>query len=112
MKIINLTSQDFSFVDEEKKTVILTFTKRSDFLEIQTRAREKEVGFIWDIIRIKQRLVDYEIINLPEQEEGTLFIVPEHIAQKCPERDDFYCPDGPVVDKEGKHLGFSGLAQF
>lgn len=53
-----------------------------------------------------------EVLNLPEPEEGTLFIVSRVVAEALPNRDDLLFPDDLVRDKEGRVIGAKGLSRI
>lgn len=49
--------------------------------------------------------VEYgEVIDLPEEEEGTALIVSQLVAQRLEERDDLYFPTGIVRDEVNKKI--------
>lgn len=55
--------------------------------------------------------VEYgKVFNLPEPEEGTIYIVSSITAQACPEREDVFITDGSIRDAEGHIVGCTGVA--
>ncbi len=51
-----------------------------------------------------------EVSDLPEPQEGTIFIVSALTAQAVPERKDVYITDDAVRDEQGRIIGCRALA--
>jgi hypothetical protein len=53
-----------------------------------------------------------KVEGLPEEQEGTLYIVSSITAQAAPGRKDLLVPDDPVRDSEGRVIGCRALARI
>jgi hypothetical protein len=53
-----------------------------------------------------------EVENLPEPQEGTIYIVSALTAQAVPERKDVYITDDAVRDEQGRVIGCRALAHI
>lgn len=53
-----------------------------------------------------------KVENLPEPEEGTIFVVSALTAQACKGRTDIYITDNPVRDGEGRIIGCRSLGKI
>lgn len=64
------------------------------------------------IKRVKYKEAEW----LPQKTENTLYIVSMVVAQACPEREDFICPNTApnevVRDDEGKIIGVKSFAKY
>ena len=71
----------------------------------QTEEVVKEVD---GIVITRQTFGD--VVGLPPQEEGTIFIVSRMIAAACPDRNDLMIPGPLVRDEKGVVVGCKGLS--
>lgn len=53
-----------------------------------------------------------EVKNLPDPEEGTIYIVSSLVAQRCRNRDDVFIPNESVRDSEGRIIGCKSLGKI
>lgn len=107
MRIINLTPHSITFVDDAGNTVLTV--EPSGQIARCSVTREK----IRDINGIpvnKSRFGKVE--NLPEPQEGTIFIVSALTAQAVPERQDVFIVDDAVRDDQGRIIGCRALAHI
>lgn len=56
------------------------------------------------------RVLVGEVVNLPEPDEGTMFVVSRVVAEACPSRHDLLVTDGAVRDQQGSVVGCTGFA--
>lgn len=52
-----------------------------------------------------------EVENLPEPQEGTIYIVSSLVAQRAPSRTDVFIPNESVRDSEGRIIGCKSLGR-
>ena len=105
--IINLTPHSITFVDDAGNTVLTV--EPSGQVARCSVTREK-VGTIAGIPVNKPRFGKVE--NLPEPQEGTIYIVSSLTAQAVPEREDVFITDDAVRDEQGRIIGCRALAQI
>lgn len=53
-----------------------------------------------------------EVVDLPEPQEDTFYIVSRLVAAACPERRDLLIPGPLVRDSEGRPCGCDGLSRL
>ena len=51
-----------------------------------------------------------DVINLPDAEEGVIYIVSRMVKDRVPDRPDVLVPGAPVRDAEGRIIGANGLS--
>jgi hypothetical protein len=105
--IINLTPHSITFVDDAGNTVLTI--KPSGQVARCSVTREK-VGTIAGIPVNRSRFGKVE--NLPEPQEGTIYIVSSLTAQAVPDRKDVFITDDAVRDEQGRIIGCRALAQI
>jgi len=95
-KIVNLLGRDIVFFLEKGSARYMSREK----LEVKDVEERERLGEINDIpvnrIHLKEKA------QLPEPDEGTVYIVPRNIARAYPERDDLYVPGSIMMDN--KHV--------
>lgn len=105
MKMVNLTPHPIAFVDEDGK-VIRTIESSGT-----VRAHRASVK-VYDIDGIPvNRVIFGPITDLPEPEDGTVYIVSSLVAQGISERTDVYIVDDTVRDETGRIIGCRALAR-
>jgi hypothetical protein len=104
---VNLTPHSITFVDDVGNTVLTV--EPSGQIARCSVTREK-IGDINGIPVNKSRFGKVE--NLPEPQEGTIFIVSALAAQAVPERKDVYITDDAVRDEQGRIIGCRALAHI
>ncbi len=60
-------------------------------------------------INISQQIFG-DVINLPDTEDGIIYIVSRRVKDRVPDRPDVLVPGAPVRDAEGKIIGANGLS--
>lgn len=105
--LVNLTPHSITFVDAVGNTVLTV--EPSGQVARCSVTREK-VGMINGIPINKSRFGEVE--NLPEPQEGTIYIVSALTAQAVPERDDVFITDDAVRDEQGRIIGCRALAHI
>jgi len=103
--IINKTPHDVVLVSD-KRNVIKTFPRASSPLRLE-QSTEK-VGAIGDIPISK---TSFGGSKLPEEKEGTIYIVSSLLCQAYPDRGDFYIPNETVRDENGRIIGCNSLSR-
>ena len=53
-----------------------------------------------------------QVENLPEPEDGTIFIVSSLVAQRCRDRYDVFIPNESVRDENGRIIGCRSLGRI
>ena len=108
-EIVNLTSHKINVLDEDDDTIIsidpsgdVARVNREDKLIQIIRYKTTEL----DVVEHKVNGID----NLPEPEEGKIFIVSRMVAEKS-NRTDLYVPDKIKHDKFGNAKGCRRLAR-
>lgn len=107
MRIVNLTPHSITFVDDAGNAVLTV--EPSGQVARCSVTREK-IGDINGIPVNKSRFGKVE--NLPEPEEGTIYIVSSLTAQAVPDRQDVFIVDDTVRDEQGRIIGCRALAQI
>ena len=105
--LVNLTPHSITFVDDAGNTVLTV--EPSGQVARCSVAREK-IGDINGIPVNKSRFGKVE--NLPDPQEGTIFIVSALTAQAVPEREDVFITDDAVRDEQGRIIGCRALAHI
>ena len=107
MNIKNLTPHTINFVSPEGHPVI-------DIEPAGTVARvsvnTEMVGEIDGIPVTKS--VYGEVVDLPEPEDGTIYIVSALVAGRVPEREDVFIPSESVRDENGRIIGCKSLGHI
>lgn len=107
VKFVNLTAHAISFYDSSGN-VILT-VEPSGHVARCSVTRE-QVG---DINGIPINRTQFgKVENLPEPQEGTIYIVSSLTAQAVPEREDVFITDDAVRDEQGRIIGCRALAHI
>ena len=105
MKMINLTPHAVTIVKETGNLVI----EPSGML---ARVAAKIVT-IGEIDGIPVTTTEFgEVENLPEPEEGTIYIVSSLVAQRCTHRGDVFIPNEAVRDEAGRIIGCKSLGRI
>lgn len=66
----------------------------------------KMVTGITDINGIEAQQISYDVQNVPEYKEDTVYIVPAFVKLILSFRHDLICPKDPVRDPDGKIVGY------
>lgn len=106
MKIINLTPHRIHFVDSENEV----------FLTVESsgiaRVAAKTVRTGRNIAGIPVSETVYgDVENLPDPQEGVVYVVSALVAQCCKDRDDVYIPGEQVRDEDGRVIGCRSLGR-
>lgn len=107
MRIINLTPHSITFVDTTGNTIL---TVEPSGQVARCAVNREKVGDINGIPVNKSRFGNVE--NLPEPQEGTIYIVSALTAQAVPEREDVFITDDAVRDEQGRIIGCRALAHI
>ncbi|MGI5927973.1 MAG: hypothetical protein ACOX8A_12495 [Thermacetogeniaceae bacterium] len=104
MKIINLTPHAINLVRNGQ----IVETLPAAALPARVSVSAEIVGEI-NGFEIRKNVYG-QVVNLPEREEGTVYIVSALVAQAAKDRDDILVTDGAVRDADGKIIGCTGFA--
>lgn len=103
--IINLTNRDVTICDK-KGNITATYEAKSDSLP-KVRTSITQVGTADGISLTK--VTGRTVSNLPDQKDGTFYIVARNVQEACPDRSDLLIPVGIVKAPGGKIVGFTGF---
>lgn len=108
-RILNLTPHPVSILDAKGK-VIRTFPPSGQVARLVEK-EEPLAPLSIEGVEIPLYRKDFgKVENLPNAEEGTLYIVSLPVAQALPERTDLLIPHQLVRDNEGRVVGARALA--
>ena len=103
-EIINLTPHDVNLIGKDDKE-IATFPSRG---VVRCSTNRRMVGML-NGISINKTLFG-EVTGLPDEKEGTYYIVSALVANACPNRHDLLLTDDAVRDDQGRIIGCKALA--
>jgi hypothetical protein len=105
-KIVNLTPHEITIVGENGEV-----THRIPPSGLVSRVRETSIGIrhVNGIPVVRKTFG--EVVNLPEPEEGTVYIVSRMIIAASPDRTDLLSPGDLVRDDVGKIIGCKNFAE-
>lgn len=107
VKFVNLTPHSIIFVDDAGNTVL---TVEPSGQVARCSVTREQVDTIAGIPVNKTRFGKAE--NLPEPQEGTIYIVSALTAQAVPERKDVFITDDAVRDEQGRIIGCRALSHI
>lgn len=110
MKLVNLTGENLNFC--QGNNVILTIPSSGGVLNPRT-TEEPEYMEMGGLIMPVGKIWFPQVESLPDPEVGVGIVVPEHVGPACSTlgRNDIYVPFRPVLDKDGRSIGYRGLNQ-
>ena len=107
MKLHNLTPHPIEILDEENKTI-----KVLDGCNTPPRISSKTTRTGNTIERIPISQNEYwEVKNLPEYQEGHVYIVSMMICNACSDRSDLFIVNEIVRNEKGQIIGAKSIAQ-
>jgi len=98
--VVNLTPHAITFVDSNGD-IALTVEPSGTIARVTT---ETIVTGICVGIPVTETKFG-EVENLPEPQEGVVYIVSSLVAQRCKGRDDVFIPNESVRDENGRIIG-------
>ena len=104
MSIINLTPHTINIILPDGKVDIPasgTVARVSSHVE--------EVGVI-DGIPVVRTVYGF-VEDLPDPQDGVIYVVSGLVAGRCPDRQDVYVPGQQVRDEEGRIVGCASLSR-
>jgi hypothetical protein len=107
IKIINATPHDIDLFDDSGKKVLRTFKHNENALIRMEEDRESADS----IDGVKTIELSFGKANVPEEKEGTFYIVSNLIANAHPNRRDLLTPALSVRDKDGNIVGCRALGR-
>jgi hypothetical protein len=105
MEIINLTPHTVNMVSEEG-VEISRFISQG---EARCKQSIEKVGEINGILITETQFG--EVYGLPDEKEGTYYIVSRLVMQACNNRNDLLVPNEIVRDMEGKIIGCKSFSR-
>ena len=104
MNIKNLTPHTINFVSSEGYPIM---DIKPEGTVARVSVRTATVGEIDGIPVTKS--VYGEVMDLPEPEEGTIYIVSALVAGRVPEREDVFIPNESIRDEKGRIVGCKSI---
>ena len=104
MNFVNLTPHELNIIVDDDETINIESTGEVARVDQSTEQSDPLDGIPVQLVEMQ------EIINLPEPEAGTVFIV-SGIVEANTNRADIYSPGPLVRDDDGKPVGCEGLKQ-
>lgn len=104
MNIKNLTPHTINFVSSEGYPIM---DIKPEGTVARVSVKTATVGEINGVPVTKS--VYGEVMDLPEPEEGTIYIVSALVAGRVPERDDVFIPNESIRDEKGRIVGCKSL---
>jgi hypothetical protein len=102
--LVNLTPHAVNLLTETEEIVIPS----AGIVRLrEEQDREADLFGIYPVVRIRYA----EAIGLPEEQEGTFYIVSNLVAQAFPGRGDLLVPVNMVRDEQGRILGCRALGR-
>lgn len=105
--IMNLTPHAVSFVKADGATV-LTVAPSGTVARVSTRT--VQIGTL-NGLPVTQTEFG-EVQDLPEQIDGTIYLVSSLVAQRVPDREDVFIPAESVRDSAGRIIGCRSLGRI
>lgn len=106
MTFVNLTPHAINILNDQGQE-ILVVPPSGTVARCQQR---EEVLFVIDGISITHQVFTDEVQNVPEPQEGTMFIVSRLVASALPDRRDLMIPGPLVRNDQGQPIGCRGLS--
>lgn len=107
MNIKNLTPHTINFVSPEGHPIM---DIEPEGTVARVSVKTETVGKIDGIPVTKS--VYGDVVDLPEPEDGTIYIVSALVAGRVPERDDVFIPSESVRDEKGRIIGCKSLGHI
>jgi len=112
MKIVNLTPHPLNLMPEGPEGPVVTIPPSGQVARCTVDRVQVDTVTV-DGISIPVNQTRFgKVENLPEPQEGTIFIVSALTAQAVPEREDVFITDDAVRDEQGRIIGCRALARI
>jgi len=112
MKIVNLTPHPLNLMPEGPEGPVVTIPPSGQVARCAVDRVQVDTVTV-DGISIPVNQTRFgKVENLPEPQEGTIFIVSALTAQAVPEREDVFITDDAVRDEQGRIIGCRALARI
>lgn len=105
--IVNLTPHAVSFINADGATVL---TVEPSGTIARVGSRTVQIGTL-NGLPVTQTEFG-EVQDLPEQKDGTVYLVSSLVAQRVPERSDVFIPAESVRDSAGRIIGCRSLGRI
>jgi len=112
MKIVNLTPHPLNLMPEGPEGPVVTIPPSGQVARCTVDRVQVDTVTV-DGISVPVNQTRFgKVENLPEPQEGTIFIVSALTAQAVPEREDVFITDDAVRDEQGRIIGCRALARI
>jgi len=112
MKIVNLTPHPLNLMPEGPEGPVVTIPPSGQVARCTVDRVQVDTVTV-DGISVPVNQTRFgKVENLPEPQEGTIFIVSALTAQAVPEREDVFITDDAVRDEQGRIIGARALARI
>lgn len=108
VRLVNLTPHSITVVGDSGET-ILTIPSAGVARCSVKKERVATIGINDHNIPVSW-VTFGEVVDLPEPQDGTIYIVSRAVAEARRDRDDLLVPDDLVRDEEGRIVGCRGFA--
>ena len=105
MEIINLTPHEIKLLPDEATCISIP----ASGIIARVATQSKTVGEI-NGIPVKETVFG-EVENLPDPQDGIVYLVSSLVAQRCRDRRDVFVPNESVRDSEGRIIGCRSLGR-
>lgn len=102
-RLINLTPHEIRIIHEDQEVVI-----QPSGTIARCQVEQRVIGFVNGIPFYKASYGQVE--NLPDPQEGVIYVVSALVAQAVPDRNDVLIPFDSIRDQNGKIVGCKALA--
>lgn len=110
-KLVNLTPHAITLMDDNEN-IIFVIEPSGNIARVSVRTERTETFEINNMEIATSKSVYGEVENLPEAEEGVIYIVSSLVAQRVPERSDVFIPNESVRDDKGRIIGCKSLGHI
>ena len=106
-KMINLTPHAITFINAESSAAIVVEPSGA---VARVSTRTETVGSVAGI-PVTQTVFG-EVEDLPDPEDGVIYIVSSLVAQRCKDREDVFIPNESIRDDKGRIIGCKSLGRI
>lgn len=111
MKLVNLTPHDITLINRNNNENTLVIPASGVIARLSSKTVVTDMvtidGFYVDLTETRYG----EIENLPDPEDGTIYIVSSLVAGQCPDRSDVRIPNESVRNDKGQIVGCYSLGR-
>lgn len=112
MKIVNKTPHSLSLVTDNGTVVIEPTLPPARVSEVSERIATISINDV-NVVEVPVTKKSYgEVENLPDPQDGVVYVVSALVAGRVPEREDVLITSSPVRDDGGRIIGCRELAHI